>query len=265
LRFPALARRVHTLVHIESPKRPAAPFWRGRGWSRSTVISVSESEADYESKGVLVTQLGSDCKNFFHARDTTGARVIFASQPELDWHTFFGRAAPVEVEIGCGKGAFLLEYARTHPQYNLLGIENQPRWSRWIAERLARSPLSNVRLLCANAALVIARFVRDDSVHAYHLYFPDPWWKRRHHKRRLVRSDFAMELLRTLEPGGTLHVATDVSERFDAMLAELTRAPFMTRIETGPTPAGRPFTNFERKYRAEGRLLHYVTATKPPR
>jgi tRNA (guanine-N7-)-methyltransferase len=237
----------------------------GRGWSRSTVISVCESEADYDSKGVLVTQLGSDCKNFFRARDTNDARVIFASQPELDWHAFFGRAAPVEVEIGCGKGAFLLEYARATPQHNLLGIENQPRWSRWIAERLARTSLSNVRVLCADAALVIARFVRDDSVRAYHLYFPDPWWKRRHHKRRLVRPDFAVELLRTLEPGGTLHVATDVRERFDAMLAELTQAPFSIRIETSPTPAGRPLTNFERKYRAEGRLLHYVTATKPQR
>jgi tRNA (guanine-N7-)-methyltransferase len=214
---------------------------------------------------VLVTQLGSDCKNFFRARDTNGARVVFAPQPELDWHAFFGRAAPVEVEIGCGKGAFLLEYARVTPERNLLGIENQPRWSRWIAERLARTPLPNMRVLCADAALVIARFVRDDSVRAYHLYFPDPWWKRRHHKRRLVGPDFAAELLRTLEPGGTLHVATDVRARFDAMLAELARAPFATRIENGPTPIGRPLTNFERKYRTEGRILHYATATKSKR
>jgi tRNA (guanine-N7-)-methyltransferase len=226
---------------------------------------VCESEADYDSKGVLVTQLGSDCKNFFCTRGTNRARVIFNSQPDLDWHAFFGRAAPVEVEIGCGKGAFLLEYARANPSRNLLGIENQPRWARWIARRLARMPVSNVRLLCADAALVVAHFVRDDSVLAYHLYFPDPWWKRRHHKRRLLRSHFAVELLRTLEPGGTLHLGTDVRERFEAMLAELARAPFSIRIETGPTPAGRPLTNFERKYRAEGRLLHYATATKPRR
>ncbi|MET0153950.1 MAG: tRNA (guanosine(46)-N7)-methyltransferase TrmB [Candidatus Binatia bacterium] len=191
--------------------------------------------------------------------------MIFAPEPDLDWHAFFGRAAAVEVEIGSGKGAFLIEYARSNPQRNLLGIENQPRWSRWIAERLARAPQPNARLLCADAALVIARFVRDDSVRAYHLYFPDPWWKRRHHKRRLVQSDFAAELLRTLEPGGVLHLATDVRDRFDAMLCDLTRASFVVRSEPGPTPAGRPLTNFERKYRAEGRALHYATATKPRR
>jgi tRNA (guanine-N7-)-methyltransferase len=229
------------------------------------VISVSESEVDFDSKRVLVTQLGCDCKNFFCVRDTNRARVVFASQPELDWHAFFGRAGAVEVEIGSGKGAFLVEYARANPQCNLLGIENQARWSRRIAERLARTPSPNVQVLCADAALVIARFVRDDSVRAYHLYFPDPWWKRRHHKRRLVQADFAAELLRTLEPGGVLHLATDVRDRFDAMLGELARMPFTTRVEPGPTPPKRPLTNFERKYRAEGRVLHYATATKPLR
>jgi tRNA (guanine-N7-)-methyltransferase len=188
--------------------------------------------------------------------------VIFALQPELDWHAFFGRVAAVEVEIGSGKGEFLIEYARANPHCNLLGIENQPRWSRRIAERLARAPQPNVRVLCADATLVVARFVRDDSVRAYHLYFPDPWWKRRHHKRRLVGSDFAAELRRTLEPGGVLHLATDVRDRFDAMLDELAHAAFLVRSEQGPTPTGRSLTNFERKYRAEGRALHYATATK---
>jgi tRNA (guanine-N7-)-methyltransferase len=189
--------------------------------------------------------------------------VIFAPEPELDWSTFFGRAAAVEVEIGSGKGTFLVEYARAHPQCNLLGIENQPRWSRWIGERLARAPQPNVRVLCADAALVVARFIRDESVRAYHLYFPDPWWKRRHHKRRLVQSDFAADLYRTLEAGGVLHVATDVRDRFDAMIGELERTAFVVRLQEAPTPPGRPLTNFERKYRAEGRALHYATATKP--
>src|SRR6266498_2403012 len=99
----------------------------------------------------------------------------------------------------------------------MLAIENQPRWSRWIGERLARSPQSNVRVVCADASLVVSHFVRDDSVQAYHLYFPDPWWKRRHHKRRLVQSDLAAHLFRTLEAGGVLHLATDVAERFEEM------------------------------------------------
>ena len=92
----------------------------------------------------------------------------------------------------------------------------------------------------------------DGSIHAYHLYFPDPWWKRRHHKRRLVQSDFAGELWRTLAPGCVLHLATDVRERFAAMIEELSRAPFTIVRGSEPTPLGRPLTNFEHKYRARG-------------
>jgi tRNA (guanine-N7-)-methyltransferase len=189
--------------------------------------------------------------------------VIFASQPELDWSALFGNERAVEIEIGCGKGAFLVEYARQHPQLNLLGIENQPRWVRWIEARLARAPQPNVRVLCVDAVLVTARFVRDSSVHAYHLYFPDPWWKRRHHKRRLMHSDLAAHLFRTLRGGGVLHVATDVAERFEEMRNQLAAEPFVVRASDSPTPTGRPLTNFERKYRTAGRALYYATFTKP--
>ena len=188
--------------------------------------------------------------------------MIFASQPQVNWSELFGNARAVDVEIGSGKGSFLLSHARLHPERNLLGIENQPRWARWIADRLARASLPNARVLCADASLVVARFVRDESVSAYHLYVPDPWWKRSHHKRRLVQSDFAGELFRTLEPGGVLHLATDVEARFAAMVDELATLPFAVARSDEPTPAGRPLTNFERKYRLEGRSLYYATFTK---
>ncbi|HUE37908.1 MAG TPA: tRNA (guanosine(46)-N7)-methyltransferase TrmB [Candidatus Binatia bacterium] len=189
--------------------------------------------------------------------------MIFASQPELDWSELFGNEHAVEIEIGCGKGAFLVEYARRNPRHNLFGLENQPRWVRWIEARLARAPLANTRVLCADAALVTSRFVRDASVEAYHVYFPDPWWKRRHHKRRLVSTDLGAQLFRTLRRGGVLHLATDVAERFDEMGEALCAAPFVVAREPEPTPAGRPLTNFERKYRREGRALYYATFTKP--
>ena len=189
--------------------------------------------------------------------------MIRASHPELDWTALFDNERPVEIEIGCGKGAFLLEYARQHPELNLLGIDNQPRWVRWIEARLERAPQPNVRVRCADAALVIARFVRDASVRGYHLYFPDPWWKRRHHKRRLVQSDLAAQCFRTLQSRGVLHLATDVAERFEEMRRELGGEPFVVSITDAPTPSGRPLTNFERKYRAAGRALYYATFTKP--
>lgn len=191
--------------------------------------------------------------------------MLFSAHPEIDWRQLFGNGRPVEIEVGCGKGAFLLAYAERHPERNLLGIENQPRWVRWIERRLERSTRENARVLCADAAFVIASFVCDSSVHAYHLYFPDPWWKRRHHKRRLVRTDFAEHLVRTLEPRGQLHLATDVAHRFEAMVGELAPAGFEITIASEPTPPGRPLTNFERKYRAEGRALHYAMLVKPAR
>ena len=188
--------------------------------------------------------------------------MVFASQPQVEWSEIFANTRPVEIEIGSGKGAFLLAYARQHPETNLLGIENQPRWARWIGKRLARGPQANVRVLCADASLIVSHFVRDGSVQGYHLYFPDPWWKRRHHKRRLVHSDFAAELWRTLVTGGALHLATDVRERFEAMIEALARVPFTIMRESGPTPLGRPLTNFERKYREQDRQLYYATLTK---
>jgi len=191
--------------------------------------------------------------------------VPFTIRPEVDWAELFGNPRPVEIEIGSGKGAFLLGYAAQRMELNLLGIEKQSRWVRWIERRLERIPRSNVRVLCADAGLVVATFVRDSTVRAYHLYFPDPWWKRRHHKRRVVDADFVAHLFRTLEPGGVLHLATDVAGRFQAMTEDLGRSPFAIETATGPTPTGRPLTNFERKYRAEARPLYYATFTKPAR
>jgi tRNA (guanine-N7-)-methyltransferase len=189
--------------------------------------------------------------------------VLFAAQPEIDWSELFGNDRPVEIEIGCGKGAFLLAYASLHQDTNLLGIERQFRWVRRIEARLVRAPRANARALSADAAFVISRLVRDESVRAYHLYFPDPWWKRRHEKRRVVQEELVSHLFRTLEPGGALYLATDVRDRFEAMIAELSRSPFEIAITTSPAPEGRPLTNFERKYQQEKRRLYYATLRKP--
>lgn len=186
--------------------------------------------------------------------------MIFSTTPEIDWTELFGNSRPVEIEIGCGKGAFLLAYAEQHSEINLLGLERQLRWVRHIETRLSQRNLPNFRVLCADAAFVISRFVRDRSVHAYHLFFPDPWWKRRHHKRLLVRGDLPAHLFRTLEVGGRIELATDVRDRFKAMIEEFSRLAFEVRVEQ--SRGKRPPTNFERKYDAEGRPLYYATLRK---
>ncbi len=184
----------------------------------------------------------------------------FGARPAIDWREFFGNERAIEVEIGCGKGAFLLAHAAVHREINFLGLDVQARWVRRVEERLAKRPLENLRVVCADAALIVGRFVHDESVRAYHLYFPDPWWKRRHEKRRLVQPAFVASLFRTLERGGRLHLATDVAPRFEAMLEELSELPFEITLERDR--GGRPPTNYERKYAAEGRKLCYATLRK---
>lgn len=187
---------------------------------------------------------------------------MLASRPEIDWASLFGRRAPVEVEIGSGKGAFLVDYAAAHPRIDVVGIEIQRRWVRHVEARLARRPLPNVRIVCADAGLVFAAFIPDASVAAVHVYFPDPWWKRRHRKRRVVRATLAADIHRALAPGGSLHLATDVEERFEDMLAELGSMPFEVSRIAESDRAARPLTNFERKYRREGRRVYAAVLRK---
>jgi tRNA (guanine-N7-)-methyltransferase len=170
------------------------------------------------------------------------------------WTALFGDDAPIEIEIGCGDGTFLLRRAAQHPRRNLFGIERAPGKARRLAARVARLDAVHVRTLQADATYVLA-MVPAASVRAYHVYFPDPWPKRRHGERRIFTRAFVDALARTLIDGGELYVATDV-------------APYMTMIHTAIVSAG-PFaelacgddhpgldTAFARKYRAEGRLLH---------
>jgi tRNA (guanine-N7-)-methyltransferase len=189
--------------------------------------------------------------------------TLLESTPQIDWRALFGNTNAVEIEIGCGKGAFLIAAATSRPDTNFVGIDNQPRWARFVRERLAKTGLANVRVVAADATSILSCFVPDESVRAIHIYFPDPWWKRRHEKRRVVRRELATHLFRVLERGGVVHLATDVERRFHAMLEELAAAPFAAHAG-GATIPDRPPTNFERKYRAEGRPIFTATLQKPP-
>lgn len=187
--------------------------------------------------------------------------MIFVSDPQIDPADLFANANPVEIEIGSGKGAFLLAAAEANPGINFLGIENQGKYTRLTRERIEKRGLPNARVLHADAAWIVSRFLRDETVSAYHVYFPDPWWKRRHHKRRLITREMGSNLFRTLRRGGTLWLGTDVAFRFDEMLAELSSFPFEVRV--GERFPERPLTNFEHKYAAQGRPLHYAALRKP--
>jgi tRNA (guanine-N7-)-methyltransferase len=180
----------------------------------------------------------------------------------LDWAHVFGNEQPVEIEVGFGKGLFLLTASQEHPAVNYLGIEIERKYQLFTANRLAKRRLRNVRLVSTDARNFLRDYVAGSSVQAVHIYFPDPWWKKRHHKRRVFTEDFAAACTRVLRLGGNLEVLTDVaeySELISGLLAQ--QASLQLLLATGPS--GETFrTNFERKYREAGKPIYAATYVK---
>ncbi len=175
----------------------------------------------------------------------------------INWPTLFGNSNPVEIEVGTGKGLFLLHAATARPGTNFLGIEIVRKYQLYAATRYAIRNLPNVKTACADAKALLRDFVATASVAAVHVYFPDPWWKKRHKKRRVFTPEFAADAARVLIPGGRLYVASDVEEYFGVMTAILRAMPaFAERPEeagrAAPQTEAGYATNFERKARASG-------------
>jgi len=174
----------------------------------------------------------------------------------LDWQAFFGNANPVELDIGCGRGLFLVTAGVANPDVNYLGIEIDFRAGRHGAKRLQRRNLSNVRVLGGDVFLALKTLIKPQSVSAVHVYFPDPWWKRRHRRRRVFNDKFVDLCANVLQPGELLHSWTDVEEYFGVISALMDDHP---RFETLPPPEEHPAahdmdyqTSFERKKRQVG-------------
>jgi tRNA (guanine-N7-)-methyltransferase len=170
-----------------------------------------------------------------------------------DAAALFGRTAPLEIEVGSGKGMFLQSAASGTPDHNFLGVEIARKYARFCAARLARNGIGNAIMLQGDAQRLFGELLPDASLLAVHVYFPDPWWKKRHLKRRVMNETFVRDVARVLAPGGTLHFWTDVKDYFDASLALIAA---QTRL-VGPLPvAERPAahdldfrTHFERRMR----------------
>lgn len=177
----------------------------------------------------------------------------------FDFHEIFKNDGPVELDIGCGKGLFLFNQARSRPEVNFLGVDWSRTYSRLAAARIVRSNLTNVQIVSDDVWRLFPRFP-DRSFQAIHAYFPDPWWKMRHRKRRLFRPEFLEQLHRLLAEGGRLFVATDVEEYFLVMRELLSQSPKFARISDPPSASGETdldfLTHFERKYRKTGRPIH---------
>ena len=181
------------------------------------------------------------------------------NEEQVRWDRLFDNDSPVEVEIGSGKGRFLINSAMAYPGINYIGIERALRYFRIMKERVVRRELTNIRLLRDDAVYFVERFIPDEAVSAYHVYFPDPWPKKRHRKRRLFNARFLEEIVRTLAAGGTLDFATDYVEYYEEILALLETSDRLAALEEIPLRVrelGGDLTNFETKYTAEGRTIH---------
>jgi tRNA (guanine-N7-)-methyltransferase len=187
--------------------------------------------------------------------------------PLIDVREWFGDRAtlPLHIEIGSGKGTFLVQQAPRQPEVNFLGIEWAGEFFRYAADRLRRNKVINARLLHADAVEFIRHRCPDAICRVIHLYFPDPWPKKRHHKRRGVQDQSLRDYHRILEPASELRIVTDhddywqwIQEHAERAAALFKREPFASSTAT----AGEGElvgTNFERKYRREGRPFNAMT------
>ncbi len=186
----------------------------------------------------------------------------------LLWADLFGNPHPVEVEVGMGKGMFLLAQAVERPRVNFFGIEVVRKYQLYATTRFAVRKLPNVKTTCADAKALFRETIAAGSVAVVHVLFPDPWWKARHKKRRVFTPEFAADIARALPVGGRLNVASDVAEYFGVMTGILRAMPAFRELSvettTGSVEEAGFQTNFERKARAQGtpvgRALYERTA-----
>jgi tRNA (guanine-N7-)-methyltransferase len=172
----------------------------------------------------------------------------YAPRP-LDLDAVFGRRAPRVVEVGFGMGETTARIARENPGIDYLGIEVHAPGVGALLRRLADEEIANVRIVQHDAVEVLRDMVPAGSLAGVHVFFPDPWPKKRHHKRRLVRPAFAELAASRLAPGGYIHVATDWQEYAEHVLGVLAATPGLRNTAAGfaPRPASRPETKFERR------------------
>src|SRR5580658_7323347 len=178
----------------------------------------------------------------------------------VDINQLFGRRVPLEVEIGAGRGDFIIDRAAAMADHDFLAIESAATVAQLIAIRASRHGLANLRVIRMDARSLVNLMLPDASVSAYHIYFPDPWPKERHVKHRLFTPTLAASLFRTVEPGAIAYVATDVRNYAGEIFPMMEAAGFIRAVEAAP---GSERTGFARKYVAAGKPVFSASFRKP--
>ncbi|MDZ7751290.1 MAG: tRNA (guanosine(46)-N7)-methyltransferase TrmB [Gammaproteobacteria bacterium] len=190
------------------------------------------------------------------AIDVLWARFGLEPDEVIDPHRHFGRPGPLYLEIGFGNGEALLELAAAHPSRNYVGVEVHPPGIGRLLAGVAAAGIDNIRVIRGDALEVLEQAVADGSLAGINVWFPDPWPKKRHHKRRLVQPATMALMARRLAPGGILHLATDWQEYAEHMLRVVSAVPGLANLDEKGAfyhrPTERPVTRFQRRGEALG-------------
>jgi tRNA (guanine-N7-)-methyltransferase len=179
----------------------------------------------------------------------------------LDLPALFGRVAPVEVDLGSGDGGFLLRRAPQCPERDFLAAERLLGRVRKLERKAPRLGITNIRAVRVDAAYLARHLLVPGSVHAFHIYFPDPWPKKRHRRRRLVNAELAVALHRALAPGGAVYLRTDDADYFAQMEEVFAASPGFARTPTPPELLAVR-TDFEEEFLAQGKATLHAAYRK---
>jgi tRNA (guanine-N7-)-methyltransferase len=205
----------------------------------------------------------TDAQRAAHERLLPRYGLPFARAP-LDFTRVFGRSAPVVLEIGFGMGETSAEIAALNPQVDYLGVDVHAPGVGSLLRLIEARQLTNVRIVQHDAAEVVEHMIPAASLSGIHVFFPDPWPKKRHHKRRLLQAGFARSLAARLRPGGYLHAATDWADYAQWILEVLGQTGLENTAERyAPRPAYRPLTKFERRGLALGHSVYDIVFRRP--
>lgn len=185
-----------------------------------------------------------------------GREVAELPPGPIDFAKWFGRSAPVLLEIGSGMGETTAQLAAAEPEVNYVAVEVYEAGLGQLMLRAEKLALDNLRLLRGDAVVLLTRHVEPESLSGVRIFFPDPWPKKRHHKRRLVQPEFVALIASRLAPGGMLHLATDWAHYADQMLEVCSAEPLLRNRfpDWAPRPSWRPVTKFEQRANEEGRI-----------
>ena len=208
------------------------------------------TEASHRAIRSFVLRAGRMGSGQTKALEELGPRFVlpYADGP-LDWRAAFGREAPRILEIGFGMGGATAEIARDQPEQDFLGVEVHTPGVGALLKLIGERNLSNLRIVQHDAVEVLRHMIAKGSLDGIHIFFPDPWHKKRHHKRRLIQPAFVELLANCLKPGGYLHLATDWENYGFQMLDVLSANPHLrnSAANFAPRPAYRPLTKFEQR------------------